>query len=130
MNRFHLATACCTAVLFSGALQAQDSEEALKSVIAKQQQQLPIMLDPATRVDAITYANHTVRYTITLSGYQGQPGEQAYYHSFLTQQIDKSLCGQTAYLLMLALGNHITYQYVSSTAAPITEITLAPDHCS
>ncbi|AZF13696.1 hypothetical protein C4J92_0179 [Pseudomonas sp. R3-18-08] len=87
------------------------------------------MLDPATRVDAIAYADHNVRYTITLSGYKGQPGEQAYYQSFLTQQIEKSLCSQTAYLLMLALGNKITYQYMSDAAVPIAEITLAPDHC-
>ncbi|MTD22124.1 hypothetical protein GIR22_23640 [Pseudomonas sp. CCM 7891] len=116
--------------MLSGALHAQGSEQALKSVIAKQQQQLPIMLDPGTRVDAISYADHSIRYTITLSGYQGQPGEQAYYHNFLTQQINKSLCSQTAYLFMLALGNHLTYRYVSSDAAPITEITLAPDHCN
>lgn len=129
MNRVFLGAICCAAAFCSGALHAQDSEQVLNAVIAQQQQQLPIMLDPATRVDAIAYPDHNVRYTITLSGYKGQPGEQAYYQSFLTQQIEKSLCAQTAYLLMLALGNKITYQYVSEASAPIAEITLAPSYC-
>ena len=111
---------------------AQDSEQALEAVIAeqqKQQKQLPIMLDPMTRIDNISYADHTVLYKITLSAYANRPGERVYYESYLTQQIQKALCSQTAYLLMLALGNKITYSYSSSQAEPITEITFGPGTC-
>ncbi len=108
---------------------AQDSEQALEAVIAEQQKQLPIMLDPMTRIDNISYADHTVLYKITLSVYANRPGERVYYESYLTQQIQKALCSQTAYLLMLALGNKITYSYSSSQAEPITEITFGPGTC-
>ncbi|WP_268796906.1 hypothetical protein [Pseudomonas huanghezhanensis] len=108
---------------------AQDSEKALESVIAEQQKQLPIMLDPITRIDNISYANHNVLYKITLYGFDNRPGERVYYESYLTQQIQKALCSQTAYLLLLELGNKITYRYSSSQAEPITEITFGPETC-
>lgn len=87
------------------------------------------MLDPMTRIDNISYADHTVLYKITLSVYANRPGERVYYESYLTQQIQKALCSQTAYLLMLELGNKITYSYSSSQAEPITEITFGPGTC-
>lgn len=108
---------------------AQDSEKALESVIAEQQKQLPIMLDPITRIDNISYANHNVLYKITLYGFENRPGERVYYESYLTQQIQKALCSQTAYLLLLELGNKITYRYSSSQTWPITEITFGPGTC-
>lgn len=108
---------------------AQESEQALEAVIAEQQKQLPIMLDPMTRIDNISYADHTVLYKITLSIYANRPGERVYYESYLNQQIQKALCSQTAYLLMLELGNKITYSYSSSQAEPITEITFGPGTC-
>ena len=108
---------------------AQDSERTLRSVIAEQQKQLPIMLDPMTRIDNISYANHNVMYKISLYNYENRPGERVYYESYLTQQIQKALCSQTAYLLMLELGNRITYSYSSTQAEPITEITFGPETC-
>ncbi|WP_346830270.1 hypothetical protein ABDX87_24895 [Pseudomonas abietaniphila] len=108
---------------------AQDSEQALKSVIAEQQKQVPIMLDPITRIDNISYANHNVLYNITLYGFENRPGERGYFESYLTQQIQKALCSQTAYLLLLELGNTITYSYSSTQAEPITEITFGPETC-
>ncbi|MEX6678592.1 hypothetical protein QWI18_21975 [Pseudomonas sp. W2Oct36] len=108
---------------------AQDSEQALKAVIAEQQKQLPIMLDPITRIDNISYTNHNVLYKITLYGYDNRPGERVYYESYLAQQIPKALCSQTAYLLLLGLGNKITYSYSSSQAEPITEVTFGPETC-
>jgi hypothetical protein len=108
---------------------AQDSEQALQTVIAEQQKQLPIMLDPITRIDNISYTNHNVLYKITLYGYANRPGERVYYESYLNQQIPKALCSQTAYLLLLGLGNKITYSYSSSQAEPITEVTFEPDTC-
>jgi hypothetical protein len=39
---------------------------------------------------------------------------RVYYESYLTQQIQKALCSQTAYLLLLELGNTITYSYSST----------------
>lgn len=108
---------------------ARDSEQALKSVIAEQKKQLPIMLDPITRIDNISYANHNVLYKITLYGYENRPGERVYYESYLNQQIPKALCSQTAYLLLLGLGNKITYSYSSSQAEPITEVTFGPETC-
>lgn len=124
-----LLISCYLAAFFTSPLYAQDSEQVLTSVIATQKQQLPIMLDPATRINDISYADHNILYDITLAGYQGQPGEKVYYESYLRQQIDKTLCSQTAYLFLLGLGNKITYRYVSADATPITEITLAPGHC-
>jgi hypothetical protein len=108
---------------------AKDSEQALRSVIAEQQKQLPIMLDPMTRIDNISYANHNVIYKISLYNYENRPGERVYYESYLTQQIQKALCSQTAYLLLLELGNTITYSYSSTQAEPITEITFGPETC-
>lgn len=108
---------------------AQDSDQALEAVIAEQQKQLPIMLDPITRIDNISYANRNVLYKITLYGYENRPGERVYYESYLNQQIPKALCSQTAYLLLLGLGNKITYSYSSSKAEPITEVTFGPDTC-
>ena len=108
---------------------AQDSDQALEVVIAEQQKQLPIMLDPITRIDNISYANHNVLYKITLYGYENRPGERVYYESYLNQQIPKALCSQTAYLLLLELGNTITYSYSSTQAEPITEITFGPETC-
>jgi hypothetical protein len=93
---------------------AQDSERTLRSVIAEQQKQRPIMLDPMTRIDNISYANHNVMYKISLYNYENRPGERVYYESYLTQQIQKALCSQTAYLLLLELGNTITYSYSST----------------
>lgn len=119
-----------TAAIFcTTPLYAQDSEQALKSVIAEQQKQLPIMLDPITRIDNISYANHNVMYKISLYNYENRPGERVYYESYLTQQIQKALCSQTAYLLMLELGNTITYSYSSTQAKPITAITFGPETC-
>lgn len=108
---------------------ALDSEQALEAVIAEQQKHLPIMLDPITRIDNISYINHTVLYKITLYGYDNRPGERVYYESYLAQQIPKALCSQTAYLLLLGLGNKITYSYSSSQAEPITEVTFGPETC-
>lgn len=126
----YASLAFIAATVFTTPLYAQDAEKILTEVVKQQQQQLPIMLDPATRIDNITYADRTVHYKITLAGYEGRPGEQAYYQSYLTQQINKTLCGQTAYLLMLALGNTITYQYSSSDSNNIAEVTLAPNECA
>ncbi|SEQ23258.1 hypothetical protein SAMN03159444_01277 [Pseudomonas sp. NFACC02] len=56
-------------------------------------------------------------------------GERVYYESYLTQQIQKALCSQTAYLFLLELGNTITYSYSSTQAEPITEITFGPETC-
>jgi len=106
---------------------ARDSERTLRSVIAEQQKQPPIMLDPITRID--NNANHNVMYKISLYNYKNRPGERVYYESYLTQQIQKALCSQTAYLLMLELGNRITYSYSSTQAKPITEITFGPETC-
>ncbi|RJX82698.1 hypothetical protein [Pseudomonas sp. LS-2] len=118
------ATLFCTTPTY-----AKDSEQALRSVIAEQQKQLPIMLDPMTRIDNISYANHNVMYTISLYNYENRPGVRVYYESYLTQQIQKALCSQTAYLLLLELGNTITYSYSSTQAEPITEITFGPETC-
>ena len=118
------ATLFCTTHTY-----AKDSEQALRSVIAEQQKQLPIMLDPMTRIDNISYANHNVMYTISLYNYENRPGVRVYYESYLTQQIQKALCSQTAYLLLLELGNTITYSYSSTQAEPITEITFGPETC-
>jgi hypothetical protein len=60
---------------------AQDSEQALQTVIAEQQKQLPIMLDAVTRIDNISYTNHNVLYKITLYGFENRPGERVYYES-------------------------------------------------
>ncbi|MHC8319070.1 hypothetical protein [Pseudomonas sp. LB3P31] len=125
----YASLAFIAATSFTTPLYAQDAEKILTDVVKQQQQQLPIMLDPATRIDNITYADRTVRYKLTLAGYEGRPGEQAYYQSYLAQQINKTLCGQTAYLMMLALGNRIIYEYASSNAQPIAEITLESDSC-
>jgi hypothetical protein len=84
------------------------------------------MLDPMTRIDNISYANHNVIYKISLYNYENRPGERVYYESYLTQQIQKALYSQTAYLLLLELGNTITYSYSSTQAEPITEITFGP----
>jgi hypothetical protein len=119
-----VAGVSCTTPIY-----AKDSERALKSVIAEQQKQLPIMLDPMTRIDNISYANHNVMYKISLYNYENRPGERVYYESYLTQQIQKALCSQTAYLLLLELGNTITYSYSSTQAEPITEITFGPETC-
>ena len=132
MNSRHLrgwllafvAGVVCTTPTF-----ARDSEQVLKSVIAEQKKQLPIMLDPMTRIDNISYANHNVVYKISLYNYENRPGERVYYESYLTQQIQKALCSQTAYLLLLELGNTITYSYSSTQAEPITEITFGPETC-
>jgi hypothetical protein len=118
-----------TAMIFTTPLYAEDAEKILAEVVNQQQQQLPIMLDLATRIDNITYADRTIHYKLTLSGYEGRPGEQAYYQSYLAQQINKSLCSQTAYLLVLALGNRITYQYSSADLKNIAEVTLEPNNC-
>ena len=123
------AHALTAAIFCTTPLYAQDSEQALKSVIAEQQKQLPIMLDPISRIDNISYANHNVLYNITLYGFENRPGERVYYESYLAQQIPKALCSQTAYLLLLGLGNKITYSYSSSQAEPITEVTFGPDTC-
>ncbi|MDH0747877.1 hypothetical protein N5D61_16195 [Pseudomonas sp. GD03842] len=127
LNRYLLASA---ATLFCiTPTYAQDSEQALRSVVVEQQKQLPIMLDPVTRIDDISYANHNVLYKITLYGYENRPGERVYYENYLSQQIPKALCSQTAYLLLLGLGNKITYSYSSSQAEPITEVTFGPETC-
>jgi len=121
--------ALATALLVTPPLHAQDADTVLAEVVQQQQKSLPIMLDTATRIDDITFADRTILYKMTLAGYEGRPGEQIYYQNYLTQQINNSLCSQTAYLLVLALGNKITYQYASSNAHPITEITLKPGDC-
>jgi len=90
------ALALTAAIFCTTPLYAQDSEQALKSVIAEQQKQLPIMLDPITRFDNISYANHNVIYKISLYNYENRPGERVYYESYLTQQIQNALCSQTA----------------------------------
>ena len=125
----HGPLAFIAAMIFTTPLYAEDAEKVLAEVVNQQQHQLPIMLDLATRIDNITYADRTVHYKLTLSGYEGRPGEQAYYQSYLAQQINKSLCSQTAYLLVLALGNKITYQYNSADLKNIAEVTLAPGDC-
>ncbi|WP_058974788.1 hypothetical protein [Pseudomonas syringae] len=117
------------ALCFITPLWAKDGNEALSAVIDQQKKQLPVMLDPMTRIDNITYADHTVVYNLTLSGYNGKPGEKTYYTRALTQQIQGSLCMQTAYLLVLELGNKITYSYSSSTGEFITSITLSRKDC-
>ncbi|WP_296185874.1 hypothetical protein [Pseudomonas sp. UBA1879] len=123
------ALALAAAIFCTTPLYAQDSEQVLKSVIAEQQKQLPILLDPITRIDNISYVNHNVVYNITLYGFENRPGERVYYESYLTQQIKEALCSQTAYLLLLELGNTITYSYSSTQAEPITEITFGPETC-
>lgn len=125
----HGLLAFTAAMMFTTPLYAEDAEKILAEVVNQQQQQLPIMLDLATRIDNITYADRTIHYKLTLSGYEGRPGEQAYYQSHLAQQINKSLCSQTAYLLVLALGNRITYQYSSADLKNIAEVTLEPNNC-
>jgi hypothetical protein len=125
----HGLLAFTAAMIFTTPLYAEDAEKILAEVVNQQQQQLPIMLDLATRIDNITYADRTIHYKLTLSGYEGRPGEQAYYQSYLAQQINKSLCSQTAYLLVLALGNRITYQYSSADLKNIAEVTLEPNNC-
>lgn len=127
LNRCLLASAAT--LLCITPTYAQDSEQVLQSVIADQQKQLPVMLDPITRIDNISYANHNVLYKITLYGFENRPGERVYYESYLAQQIPKALCSQTAYLLLLGLGNKITYSYSSSQAEPITEVTFGPETC-
>ena len=117
------------ALCFMTPLWAKDGNEALAAVIDQQKKQLPIMLDLMTRIDTIAYADHTVLYNLTINGYNGRPGEKVYYDSYLTQQIQGSLCKQTAYLLVLELGNKITYSYSSSTGEFITSITLSREDC-
>ncbi|OUM05688.1 hypothetical protein BW686_20245 [Pseudomonas syringae] len=132
MKNFRMVKAAlvgAAAMCFITPLWAKDGNEALSAVIDQQRKQLPITLDIMTRIDDITYADHTVTYNLTLSGYSGKPGEKAYYNSYLTQQIHGSLCKQTAYLLVLELGNKITYSYTSSTGGFITSITLSREDC-
>lgn len=117
------------ALCFMTPLWAKDGNEALAAVIDQQKTQLPIMLDLMTRIDTIAYADQTVLYNLTINGYNGRPGEKVYYDSYLTQQIQGSLCKQTAYLLVLELGNKITYSYSSSTGEFITSITLSRKDC-
>jgi len=83
---------------------AQDSERTLRSVIAEQQKQLPIMLDPMTRIDNISYANHNVIYKISLYNYENRPGERVYYESYLTQQPRKRCAARRPIDSCLSLG--------------------------
>jgi len=108
---------------------AQDADKVLAEVVEKQKKQLPLILDAESTVDNIVYADKKLEYTITLPGYKGQPGEQGYYESFLNQQIMRTLCKQTAYLMVLALGNQISYRYIDNDGAPITQITLSEKSC-
>lgn len=108
---------------------AQDSDATLAGVVEQQRKHLPLVLDAESTVDNVSYANKTLEYTITIPAYQGRPGEQGYYQSFLSQQIMGTLCKQTAYLFVLALGNKIVYRYIDSKGGPIGEIALSEGSC-
>lgn len=109
---------------------AQDADSTLAKVVEQQRKHLPLVLDAESTVDNISYKDKKLEYTVTIPGYQGRPGEQGYYQSFLSQQIMGTLCKQTAYLYVLALGNQITYRYIDSKGGPITEITLSEKSCN
>lgn len=117
-------------VAFSAIASAQDAEQTLAAVVQQQKKALPLIMDAESTVDDITYADRKLEYTITLPGYQGRPGEQGYYQAFVHQQIMGTLCKQTAYLLVLALGNQISYRYIDSKGGPIAVVTLNDQSCS
>jgi hypothetical protein len=125
------ASVVAIAISFSTVLPtfAQNTDAILSSVVEQQRRQLPLVMDAESTVDNVAFANKKLEYTITIPGYQGRPGEQGYYQSFLTQQIMGTLCKQTAYLFVLALGNQISYRYIDSKGGPITEVTLSEKSC-